>query len=109
MNRIVSSKRLQSNHALTHVTVKTTEYILNKFKGKPPSLILHLHPTHFRFDQQDGSFGYNSPMRVFLEHVRAQTIPHDMLEELFQSGVPFYDGKILDDVITLTLTATKAV
>ena len=48
-------------------------------------------------------------MRVFLEHVRAQTIPHDMLEELFQSGVPFYDGNILNDKNTFTLIATKAV
>ena len=77
---------------LTRLPVKTTEFILNKFKGKPPSLILHLHPTHFRFDQQDGSFAYNSPMKVFLEHVKSQTVPHDMLEELFQSDVSFYDG-----------------
>lgn len=72
--------------------VKTTSYILKKFRRNPPSLTLHLHPTHFRFDQQDGSFGYNSPMRVILEHIRAQTIPHDMLEELFASNVKFYDG-----------------
>lgn len=74
------------------VIVRTTEHILQKFNGRTPSLILHLHPTHFRFDQQDGSFGYNSPMKVILEHVKAQTVPHDMLEELFQSKVPFYDG-----------------
>ncbi len=72
--------------------VKTTAYILKKYSKSLPSLILHLHPTHFRFDQQDGSFGYNSPMKVILEHIRSQTIPHDMLEELFASNVKFYDG-----------------
>ncbi|KAF2843799.1 hypothetical protein M501DRAFT_908060, partial [Patellaria atrata CBS 101060] len=78
--------------------VKDTGFILQKFKGKPPSLIIHLHPTHFRLEQQDGSFGYNSPMRALLEHVRAQTVPHDMLEELFQAGVPFYDGCLIVQV-----------
>lgn len=74
-------------------TVLTTAHVLRKFKNASPSLIIHLHPSYFRFDQQDGSFGYNSPMRVFLEHVRASTIPHDMLEELFASQVKFYDGE----------------
>lgn len=31
-------------------------------------------------------------MKVILEHVKAQTVPHDMLDELFQANVPFYDG-----------------
>jgi len=44
--------------------VISTQYILEKFKGKPPSLIIHMHESHFRFDQQDGSFSYTSPMRV---------------------------------------------
>jgi len=72
--------------------VKDANYILRKFKGKPPSLILHLHPTHFRFDQQDGNFAYNSPMQFILRHIREQTVPHDLLEEFFDSKVTFYDG-----------------
>ncbi|KAI9829949.1 MAG: hypothetical protein M1819_005921 [Sarea resinae] len=75
--------------------VNTSGHILRKYRGSPPSLILHLHPTHFRFDQQDGSFGYNSPMKVILEHIRAQTVPHDMLEELFASNVRFYDNCLI--------------
>lgn len=73
--------------------VRTTSYVLQKFRKSPPSLILHLHPTHFRFDQQDGSFSYSSPMKVILEHIKNQTVPHDMLEELFASHVKFYEGK----------------
>lgn len=74
--------------------VRTTSYILRKFRKSPPSLVLHLHPSHFRFDQQDGSFSYNSPMKVLLEHIRSQTVPHDMIEDLHHSGVKFYDGMI---------------
>lgn len=80
---------------LTHLKVRTNEWILKKFSGKPPSLVVHLHPTHFRFDQQDGSFGYNSPMKVFMEHLKAGTVPHEILEELVANSVSFYDGKDL--------------
>ncbi|PCG96782.1 Spt20 family [Penicillium occitanis (nom. inval.)] len=76
--------------------VKTTSYILKKYSKSPPSLILHLHPTHFRFDQQDGSFPYNSEMKVIIEHIRSQTVPHDMLEELLRAGVKFYEVKVVD-------------
>ena len=47
--------------------VKSTSYILKKFSGNPPSLIIHLHQLNFRFEGQDGSFGYGSPMRVCLQ------------------------------------------
>ncbi|KAL8669137.1 MAG: hypothetical protein Q9168_006264 [Polycauliona sp. 1 TL-2023] len=74
--------------------VNMTSHILKKFKNKQPSLIVHLHPTHFRFDQQDGSFSYTSPMKIVLEHLRSQTVPHDMIEELNAAAVKFYEGKI---------------
>lgn len=77
----------------TFFTVKTTSYILKKFAKSPPSLIVHLYPTHFRFEQQDGSFPYNSEMKVIIEHIRAGTVPHDMIEELLRAGVRFYEGK----------------
>jgi transcription factor SPT20 len=72
--------------------VKTTSYILKKYAKCPPSLILHLHPTHFRFEQQDGSFPYNSEMKVIIEHLRAGTVPHEIIEELLHGGVKFYEG-----------------
>ncbi|QDS77836.1 hypothetical protein FKW77_006276 [Venturia effusa] len=78
--------------------VITTDYILRKFAGCAPSLILHLHPTHFRFDQQDGNFGYNSEMRFLLEHVKNKTVPHEILEELFGNGVKFYDGCLIVEI-----------
>ncbi|KAK8094762.1 SAGA complex subunit spt20 [Apiospora hydei] len=78
--------------------VITDKYILSKFAGSPPSLIVHLHPTHFRFDQQDGIFPYKSPMRVFLEHIRTRTLPHDLLTYFIESGVPFYDGCLIVQV-----------
>jgi transcription factor SPT20 len=76
------------------LTVKTPSYILKKYAKCPPSLVLHLHPTHFRFEQQDGSFPYNSEMKVIIEHIRAGTVPHDMIEELLRANVRFYEGRL---------------
>ena len=78
--------------------IKDQAHILKKYKGVAPSLTIHLHPTLFRFDQQDGSFSYNSPMRFVLEHLRDQTVPHDMIEELNQAGVKFYEGCLIVQV-----------
>lgn len=75
--------------------MKTTPYILKKYSKHPPSLVVHLHPTHFRFEQQDGSFPYTSEMKVIIEHIRAGTVPHDMMEELLRANVRFYEGNFL--------------
>jgi Spt20 family len=74
--------------------VKTSSYILKKHAKSPPSLVIHLHPTHFRFDQQDGSFPYNSEMKVIIEHIRQGTVPHDMVDEFLRAGVKFYEGRL---------------
>ncbi|WKT38499.1 hypothetical protein QSH57_000317 [Fusarium oxysporum f. sp. vasinfectum] len=78
--------------------IVTDSYILNKFAGRPPSLVCHLHTTHFRFDNQDGVFPYKSPMKIFLDHVRSRTIPHDLLSYFTEAGVPFYDGCLIVQV-----------
>ena len=74
--------------------VRSASYILKKFRNRPASFVLHLHPSHFRFEEQDGSFSYNSPMRSLLEHIRDQTVPVDMVEDFHNAGIKFYDRKI---------------
>lgn len=83
---------------LTEPYVRDSQYILRKHRAKSPSLVVHLHPNYWRFDNQDGSFAYESPMKTFLQHLRAQTVPHEMLEELFANNVPFYDGCLIVEV-----------
>lgn len=78
--------------------VRDSAYILRKHKGKPPSIIIHLHNLNFRFDGQEGSFAYDSPMKMMLEHMRSSTVPHQMLEELLANNVPFYDGCLIVEV-----------
>ena len=39
-------------------------------------------------------------MKVFLEHIKNKTVPHevDLLRDLLQAGVPFYDGCLIVQV-----------
>jgi len=86
-------------HLANNDPVPTEKHVLLKYRNRPPSLIVHLHPTYFRFDQQDGSFSYQSEMRIFIEHLQKKTIPHDMLEEFRKSDVKFYEGWLVVKVI----------
>ncbi|KAK3680753.1 Transcription factor spt20, partial [Vermiconidia calcicola] len=73
-------------------------YILQKHKGKAPSLTIHLHPTHFKFEGQDGSFTYDSEMKFLLGHLQRSTVPHQMMQELLENNVPFYDGRLIVEI-----------
>ena len=74
--------------------VFTQQDILAKFKGSPPSLRVHLHASHFRLNDSQESLSYASPMRELLQHIREKTVPHNMLDEFYASGIPFYDSKL---------------
>lgn len=91
-----------------------TRQVLKRYRKEPPSLVVHLYPTHFRFDhqvcchclhsvvtlctderstwEQHGNFNYDSPMKCFLEAIREQKLPTDLLEILDQASVRYYEG-----------------
>ncbi|KAF2492047.1 hypothetical protein BU16DRAFT_620473 [Lophium mytilinum] len=73
-------------------------YILRKYNGCRPSMVIHLYKQNFRINDSQDPFSYTSPMKGLLEHVRKQTVPHDILEELYQYNVQFYDGCLIIEV-----------
>jgi transcription factor SPT20 len=73
--------------------VYTQQDILAKFKGSPPSLRVYLHPNHFRINDSQETLSYASPMRELITHIREKTIPHNMLDEFYSNGIPFYDSE----------------
>ncbi|CAK3802307.1 SAGA complex subunit spt20 [Lecanosticta acicola] len=78
--------------------VITKDHILKKFKDRQPSLTVHLHDAHWKFEGQEGSFDYRSPMVAFLRALRKSELPPDMLEELLAGNVPFYDGCLIVEI-----------
>lgn len=85
-------RRLDEPHVITK------DYILRKFAGRPPSLVLHLHTNYFRLGSQEGSWPYDSPMKFLLADIRRERVPDQMLEELLANNVPFYDGCLIVEV-----------
>ncbi|GAA5977647.1 hypothetical protein JCM11641_006888 [Rhodosporidiobolus odoratus] len=82
----------------TYNLTRFTRQVLKRHRRAPPSLVIHLYPTHFRFDGQHGNFGYDHPMKCFLEAVREQKLPTDLLSVLDDAGVIYYDGCLIVEV-----------
>lgn len=86
----------------THAFDLATRELLQRYGNSPPSLTLHLYPTHFRFGHQPGLFLRDSPGWSFLACLRDQRLPEDLREVLggprFAKGdlsIPFYDGCLI--------------
>ncbi|KAJ8116663.1 hypothetical protein OPT61_g1949 [Boeremia exigua] len=78
--------------------VYTQEAILARHRGKLPSMRVYLYPNHFRINDSQETLTYASPMREILTALREKKLPHNMLEELYASGTPFYDGCLIVEV-----------
>lgn len=89
-----SNKRRKLNEPF----VRDSQYILDKFYGKQPSLTIHLYDATFRFEGQDVSWTYDSPMKCVLRHLKHQTVPHEMMEELLSGAIQWYDGCLIVEV-----------
>ncbi|KAM0787702.1 hypothetical protein ACM66B_003762 [Microbotryomycetes sp. NB124-2] len=82
----------------TYNVTRFTRQVLKRYRKEPPSLVLHLYPTHFRFEQQHGNFSYDSPMKCFLEAIREQRLPTDLLDVLDDAGIRYYEGCLIVEV-----------
>ena len=84
--------------ASVYNTSRTTRQILRRHRKDQPSLILHLHNNHFRFERQNGMFVFDSPVKAFLGYIRDQKVPADLIDVLTEAGVQFFEGCLLVDV-----------
>ncbi|GAA5959681.1 hypothetical protein JCM3765_007237 [Sporobolomyces pararoseus] len=82
----------------TYNVTRFTRQVLKRYRRSPPSVVVHLYPNHFRFEHQHGNFGYDSPMKCFLESIREQKLPTDLLDVLDSASVPYYDGCLIVEV-----------
>ncbi|GAA5878592.1 hypothetical protein JCM16303_002134 [Sporobolomyces ruberrimus] len=82
----------------TYNVTRFTRQVLKRYRRSPPSVVVHLYPNHFRFEHQHGNFGYDSPMKCFLESIREQKLPTDLLDVLDSSSIPYYDGCLIVEV-----------
>lgn len=69
--------------------------ILERYEKTEPSLTLHFYKNHWKFENQDGVFLYNSPARQILEAIRNEQIPVDCLEVFRDVKVRYYEGCLI--------------
>ncbi|KAK9458109.1 Spt20 family-domain-containing protein [Dipodascopsis uninucleata] len=83
------------NLANYHFAESSAE-ILEKYKDHPASIEFHIHPTHYRFGNQDAIIPKNSPLiKSFLELVELEQIPPAALEVFREAGIRYYEGCII--------------
>jgi hypothetical protein len=63
-----------------------------------PSLTLHLHQTHCRFEHQNGIFMYDTPVRSLLESIRDASLPVEILDLLDATEVRYTGGCLVVEV-----------
>ncbi|KAH9870055.1 hypothetical protein J1614_006977 [Plenodomus biglobosus] len=80
------------------VAVNKQEDVLIKYNGKPPSLRVFLHPNHFRLNDSQETLSYASPMKELLQAIRDKVVPHNMVEDLLELNIPWYDGCLIVEV-----------
>ncbi|KAJ2719588.1 Transcription factor spt20, partial [Coemansia sp. Benny D115] len=81
----------------SRVHIGDMEFIA-RYDGAPPSLIMHLFDSHFRFDGQEGVFLYNGPMRFFFDALNEGKIPVDLVDVLALINCRYYEGCLIVEI-----------
>ena len=74
------------------------ERSLKKRTEAGSSLTLHLHPSHCRFEHQNGVFLYDSPIRSLLRSIRDGRLPTELLDLLDATDVRYFEGCLVVEV-----------
>lgn len=78
---------------------RTTRNILKRYRKEAPSLTMHLHSTGFRFGQTDSPVhAYDGELKHWIECIRQQKMPNDLLDVLDDSDIRFFDGCLIVEV-----------
>ncbi|KAF9973030.1 Transcription factor spt20 [Actinomortierella ambigua] len=78
---------------------KRRHKLLDRYKDSPASIVLHLYETHFKFENQDGVFLFNSPMKIFLKCIQEQRLPAGLLDIIKNAQCSYYEGRLIVEVV----------
>ncbi|KAF9920583.1 Transcription factor spt20, partial [Linnemannia zychae] len=73
--------------------------LLIKHRNSPASFVIHLYETHFKFENQDGVFLFNSPMKIFLKSIQEKKLPSGLLDVIKSAQCPYYEGRLIVEVV----------
>ncbi|KAG1089678.1 hypothetical protein G6F42_019914 [Rhizopus arrhizus] len=72
--------------------------LLKRHQKDPPSLCLHLYPTYFKFEHEDGFFSYKSQFKDFLACIKDKRLPGDLMDVFDQAQCRYYDGCLIVEI-----------
>ncbi|KAI8055124.1 Spt20 family-domain-containing protein [Syncephalis plumigaleata] len=72
--------------------------IVERYRDEPPSLVMHIYPTHFKFEHQDGVFLLTGVMKNFLQYIKDRRLPPDLIDVFEEANCPFYEGCIIVEI-----------
>ncbi|OLY85056.1 SAGA complex subunit spt20, partial [Smittium mucronatum] len=81
----------------THCPIGDVD-LLKRYKLEPPSLLVHLYETHFKFEKQEGVFLYNDSTKFFFDALNEGRIPFELLEIISEIQVRLYEGCLIVDL-----------
>ncbi|CAH7686135.1 Spt20 family-domain-containing protein [Phakopsora pachyrhizi] len=87
------------NPGLYNLT-RINKSLLKRYRKDSPSLVMHLHTSGFKFGQKDSSnlHSYDGEMKHWMDCIREQRIPNELLDVLDESNIRFYDGCLIVEV-----------
>lgn len=78
---------------------RTIRSILKHYRKEPPSLTMHLYSAGFRLGPKESTLhAYDGDMKHWIDCIREQKMPNELLDILDESGVRFYDGCLIVEV-----------
>ncbi|KAI9313201.1 Spt20 family-domain-containing protein [Dichotomocladium elegans] len=72
--------------------------LIERYADQPPSLVLHLYPTYFRFEHEDGFFSYKSQFKDFLACIKEKRLPPDLMDVFDEAMCRFYEGCLIVEI-----------
>ncbi|KAI7903979.1 Spt20 family-domain-containing protein [Cokeromyces recurvatus] len=72
--------------------------LLQRHENDSPSLCLHLYPTYFKFEHEDGFFSYKSQFKDFLTCIKDKKLPGDLMDVFNKASCRYYDGCLIVEI-----------
>ncbi|WAR60455.1 hypothetical protein PtB15_9B394 [Puccinia triticina] len=78
---------------------RTIRSMLKRYRKEPPSLTMHLYSAGFRLGTKDSNLhAYDGEMKHWMDCIREQKMPNELLDVLDELGIRFYDGCLIVEV-----------
>ncbi|ORX55810.1 hypothetical protein DM01DRAFT_1304435 [Hesseltinella vesiculosa] len=88
----------QRNHGPKTPFKRDDDALIERYNHDPPSLILHLYSTYFKFEHEDGFFSYKSQFKDFLTCVKEKQLPADLMDIFNEASCRYYEGCLIVEI-----------